>query len=106
MDGTKKAGIVTFIVFLFLGLTAAPKIGATTVNVNCNRGGAVGPILSRLKPGDIVLVHGTCQENILIQAELQRITLDGQRKATSRRQILVGRRSRSLAVRSRSKASR
>jgi hypothetical protein len=28
------------------------------------------------------LVHGTCQENILIQPELQRITLDGQRKAT------------------------
>jgi parallel beta-helix repeat protein len=28
------------------------------------------------------LVHGTCQENILIQAELQRITVDGQSKAT------------------------
>ena len=77
-----KAGMVTFIVLLFLGLTAAPKIGATTLNVDCNKGGAVGPILSRLKPGDVVLVHGTCQENILIQAELQRITLDGQRKAT------------------------
>ena len=82
MDGTKKAGMVTFIVLFFLGLTAAPKIGATTVNVDCNKGGAVGPILSTLKPGDVVLVHGTCQENILIQAELQRMTLDGQRKAT------------------------
>lgn len=77
-----KAGIVTFIVLLFLGLTTAPKISATTVNVDCNKGGAVGPILSRLKPGDVVLVRGTCQENILIQSELQRITLDGQRKAT------------------------
>jgi parallel beta-helix repeat protein len=75
-----KAGIMTFIVLLFLGLT--PKIAATTVNVDCNKGGAVGPILSKLKPGDVVLVHGTCQENILIQPELQRIALDGQRKAT------------------------
>ena len=82
MDGTKKTGMMTLIVLLLLGLTAAPKIGATTVNVDCNKGGAVGPILSRLKPGDVVLVHGTCQENILIQPELQRITLDGQRKAT------------------------
>lgn len=75
-----KAGIVTFIVLLFLGLT--PNIGATTLNVDCNKGGAVGPILNRLKPGDVVLVHGTCQENILIQAELHGFTLDGQRKAT------------------------
>lgn len=82
MEGTKKVGIVTFIVLLALGLTAAPQIGAATVNVDCNMGGAVGPILSSLKPGDVVLVHGTCQENILIQAELQRITVDGQSKAT------------------------
>ena len=82
MDRTKKSGIVTFIALLFLGLTAAPKIGATTVNVDCNRGGAVGLVLSRLKPGDVVLVRGTCEENILIQAELLRVTLDGQRKAT------------------------
>ena len=73
---------LNLIVLLFLVLTAAPKIGATTIKVDCNKGGAVGPILSRLKPGDVVLVQGTCQENILIQAELQRITLDGQRKAT------------------------
>jgi parallel beta-helix repeat protein len=82
MDGTKKAGMMTFIVLIFIGLTAPPKIGAKTVNVDCNRGGAVGSIVSRLKPGDVVMVHGTCQENILIQAELQRITLDGQRNTT------------------------
>jgi parallel beta-helix repeat protein len=82
MDGSKKVGIVPFIVLLALGLTAAQRIGAATVNVDCNAGGAVGPILSSLKPGDIVLVHGTCQENILIQPELPRITVDGQGKST------------------------
>jgi parallel beta-helix repeat protein len=82
MEGTKKVGIVPFIVLLALGLAEVPQSGAATVNVDCNTGGAVGPILSGLKPGDVVLVHGTCQENILIQAELQRITVDGQSKAT------------------------
>ncbi len=70
------------LLFLVLGLTAAPHIGAATVNVDCNAGGAVGPILNGLKTGDVVLVQGTCQENILIQAQLSNITLDGQRKAT------------------------
>ena len=74
-----QCGILLFFV---LGLTVAPHIGAATVNVDCNAGGAVGPILNGLKTGDVVLVQGTCQENILIQAQLSTITLDGQRKAT------------------------
>ena len=82
MERTKQPEIVACIVLLVLGLTAAPQIGAAPVNVDCNAGGAVGPILSRLKPGDVVLVRGTCRENVLIQAEHQRITIDGQGKAT------------------------
>src|SRR5258706_8382312 len=82
MRSNSSLHLVTFIVLLPIGLTAAPQSGAATVNVDCNTGRAVGPILSRLKPGDLLLVHGTCQENILIQPELQRITVDGQRKAT------------------------
>lgn len=77
-----QCGILLCFVSFALGLAAAPPIGAATVNVDCNTGGAVGPILSGLKTGDVVFVHGTCQENILIQAQLQHITLDGQRKAT------------------------
>src|SRR6266480_1111235 len=70
------------LLFLVLGLTAVPHIGAATVNVDCNAGGAVGPILNGLKTGDVVLVQGTCQENLVIQAQLSDIILDGQRKAT------------------------
>jgi parallel beta-helix repeat protein len=70
------------IALLALGLTAVAQTRAASVSVDCNTGGAVGPILSSLKPGDLVLVQGTCRENLLIQAELQRITIDGQRKAT------------------------
>ena len=81
MDRTKKTGMATFIILIFLAIGPG-QIGAATVTFDCNKGGAVGPLLSRLKPGDVVLVSGTCQENIVIQPELFRITLDGQRKAT------------------------
>jgi parallel beta-helix repeat protein len=81
MEWINQVGIVTCIVLLAPGVTAIRQIGAATVNVDCNTGGTVGPILSSLKPGDVVLVHGTCRENVLIQAELQRITIDGQGKA-------------------------
>jgi len=70
------------LLFLVLGLSATPHVGAATVTVDCDAGGAVGRILNDLKIGDVLLVQGTCQENILIQAQLQHITLDGQRKAT------------------------
>src|SRR5437762_7445349 len=67
---------------LILGLAVAPQLRATTVNVDCNAGAAIVSILSSVKPGDIVLVQGTCRENVVIQSEVQRITLDGQEKTT------------------------
>lgn len=79
METMRAVGIVAFIVLVALGLAAAPPTGAAEVNVDCNTGGAVGPILSSLKPGD---VSGICQENVLLQPEMVRITIDGRRKAT------------------------
>lgn len=76
----KQVGMV--IVLLGFGLTAGSRVAAETVTVDCNTGGAVGPMLARLKPGDVLLVEGTCRENILLQAGLNHITLDGQGKAT------------------------
>src|SRR6516162_5119342 len=73
---------LTVIVLLGLGLTASSRIAAETATADCNTGGAVGPTLARLKPGDVLLVQGTCRENILIQAGLNDITLDGQGKAS------------------------
>ena len=77
-----QCGISLFFVPFALGLIMTPGIGAVTVNVDCNTEGAVGRIVNRLKTGDVVLVQGTCHENILIQAQVQHITLDGRRKAT------------------------
>jgi len=77
-----QCGLLLFFALFALKLTAVPHTGAATANVDCSTGTAIGPILNGLRPGDVVLVQGTCQENILIQAQLQHITLDGQRKAT------------------------
>jgi nitrous oxidase accessory protein NosD len=77
-------GILPVVLPVALGLTAAPYLGAATVNVDCNTGGAIGSTLNGLKNGDVLMVQGTCRENILLQAQLQNITLDGQRRAAIR----------------------
>jgi parallel beta-helix repeat protein len=82
MEWARQVGIVISIALLGLGFTPVSQVAAETVTVDCNTGGAVGPTLARLKPGDVVLVQGTCRENILIQAEVNRITVDGQGKAS------------------------
>lgn len=74
--------ILTSAVLLALCLTAVPRLRAATVNVDCNGGAAIGPILGGVKPGDVILVQGTCRENLLIPSEVLRITLDGQGKTT------------------------
>jgi hypothetical protein len=74
--------ILTCAVLVPLCLTAVPFVRAATVNVDCNAGAAIGPILGSMKPGDVILVQGTCRENLLIESEVQRITIDGQGKAT------------------------
>ena len=74
--------ISTSAVFLALRLTAVPHLHAATVNVDCNGGAAIGSTLGGVKPGDVILVQGTCRENLLIPSEVLRITLDGQGKTT------------------------
>ena len=74
--------ILTSALLFALFLTAVPHLRAATVNVDCNGGAAIGPILGRVKPDDVILVQGTCRENLLIPSEVLRITLDGQGKAT------------------------
>jgi hypothetical protein len=73
---------VVMVILLGFGLTAGSRVAAETATVDCNTGGAVGPTLTRLKPGDVLLVQGTCRENIIMQAGVSHVTLDGQGKGT------------------------
>jgi nitrous oxidase accessory protein NosD len=76
--------IATFLSVSSLYLNPAQPAAkeSRSVNVDCNAGGAINRELNDLKPGDVVLVRGTCLENVIIQSELQRITIDGQGTAT------------------------
>jgi hypothetical protein len=69
-----------------LGLFAVSRVEAATVTVDCDSGGTVETILGGLKAGDVLLVQGTCRENILIQAQIFHVTLDGRQRATIRAQ--------------------
>jgi parallel beta-helix repeat protein len=55
---------------------------AATVKLTCNAKDTIGNALKKLKPGDTLLVSGTCNENLEIPFEASRITLDGHGKAT------------------------
>lgn len=58
---------------------------AATLSVNCNAGGSVGAALKTLKPGDTLLVSGTCVETVDVAGQTGQfdgITLDGQGTAT------------------------
>ena len=69
---------------LVLGATfvsPGPSIGRAqsgTHTLTCGSGRTIGQALRTLKPGDTLLVSGTCNENVEIGEEFQRITLDGQ----------------------------
>ena len=46
--------------------------------LTCSPEKTIGNALKTLQPGDTLLVSGTCNENLVIGPEVQRITLDGQ----------------------------
>ncbi len=54
---------------------------AATVQVDCSSG-SLQAAIDKAKPGDTLLVSGTCKENLVIYEEVVRVTLDGQGKAT------------------------
>jgi len=64
------------------GLPHAGLSEVTTATVDCGAGGTIGAALTTLRPGDTLLVKGTCRENVAITAERHRLTLDGQGQAT------------------------
>ncbi len=55
---------------------------AATMSVDCDAGNTITAALANVKPGDTVLVSGTCKEQVSFTPEMVRITLDGQKKTT------------------------
>jgi len=54
---------------------------AATIQVDCSSA-SLQAAIEKAKSGDTLLVSGTCNENLVIPEDVQKITLDGQGKAT------------------------
>ena len=77
-----RIATITGLLLLTAVLWLLPSVGrAATVTVDCNAGGTIHGVLSSLKPGDTLLVSGTCNENVFIGEDKHNITLDGQGRA-------------------------
>jgi nitrous oxidase accessory protein NosD len=50
-----------------------------SLRVNCDAGQTIGRALQRAKPGDRIVVRGTCRERVIVSTD--RVTLDGQGSA-------------------------
>lgn len=60
-----------------------PQLGeARTVNLTCTATKTITRAVQSLSPGDTLRVSGTCNENVLIREEVERVTIDGQETAT------------------------
>jgi parallel beta-helix repeat protein len=68
-------------VLVALGISSAQ---AATLNVDCDAGNTIASVYATVKPGDTVLISGTCKEQVSIPPELTRVTFDGQKKTTIR----------------------
>ena len=73
---TGKAALLAGLCF------SAQLAAAATVAVDCDAGNTITAALGSVKPGDTVLVSGTCKEQVSIPPEVVRVTFDGQKKAT------------------------
>jgi len=71
--------LIILVVLLWLPLTMAE---AANVKLACNGKNSIGNAVKKLKPGDTLLVTGTCNENFVIAEDIVRVVLDGQGKAT------------------------
>ncbi len=63
----------------------SPSMGRAHANkhtLTCGPEKTIGHAIKTLKPGDSLLVSGTCNENVVLGQEVDRITLDGQGTAT------------------------
>jgi parallel beta-helix repeat protein len=79
MNDTKSIASAAFCAMLCI--TSAH---AATLNIDCDAGNTIASVYATVKPGDTVLVSGTCKEQVSVPPEVTRVTFDGQKKTTIR----------------------
>jgi parallel beta-helix repeat protein len=69
------------LVFATVFVSLSPSVGRAQSDkhtLTCGPEKTIGQAIKTLKPGDTLVVSGTCNENLAIGQEVERITLDGQ----------------------------
>lgn len=82
---TRRGIQAVTLVLAAVWLSPAASVGeghSQTYTLECGPTRTIGHALKKLKPGDTLQVSGTCNENVTIEQEVQRITLDGQGTAS------------------------
>jgi parallel beta-helix repeat protein len=67
-----------WVAFFFTISVAAGFAQPARHTLTCGPQKTIGEAIKELKPGDTLVVTGTCNENLVIGAEVHRITIDGQ----------------------------
>jgi parallel beta-helix repeat protein len=73
----KRFTLVLAAVFVWLGASVG-RAQSGTHTLTCGPEKTIAQAIKTLKPGDTLLVSGTCNENLAIGEEVHRVTLDGQ----------------------------
>jgi parallel beta-helix repeat protein len=81
MNPQSRSRIIRSLVALPVFSLLVSVAAAANVTIDCDAGAKIREALIRLKPSDTLLVTGTCKENVVVPAEILRVTLDGQGKA-------------------------
>jgi hypothetical protein len=74
-------GLVSLLAFTMLLSLYPPEVRSQGLVVDCDAGGTIRGALASMKPGETLTVSGTCNESVVIGAEVSRITLDGRGSA-------------------------
>ena len=81
MERTMKIATRSFLAIPAFFWIVSSAAEAGTTKVDCSSA-SLQAAIEKAKPGDTLLVSGTCKENLVIHEEVARLTLDGQGKAT------------------------
>jgi parallel beta-helix repeat protein len=73
-----SALVIVLAAAFFVAGPSAGRAQAATHTLTCDPEKTIGKAIKTLKPGDTLLVRGTCNENVVLGQEIERITLDGQ----------------------------
>jgi parallel beta-helix repeat protein len=81
-DMETKQKVRMFLCAMLVSFSMAANSEAATHRLTCGEQRTISDALGHLKPGDTLVVSGTCNENVQIPEQVVNVTLDGQGTTT------------------------